>query len=171
MRVADPDEGDEMTSRRRTAAVAATVVVIASLVAGAVAAVTRSSDEAALARARPAADAGIEKKVDRLLGRMTLEEKLQQLQLLSDGQERSLAHEVVIAVLRGQGLGHPADAGPERFDVVEPHLVHRVVAPRTIRPGEWVVLGVCAPLGRVGDRCRADLHSLDTNLAAAKMAT
>ncbi len=75
-----------MTSRRRTAAVSAAVLVIATLVAGAVAAVTRSPDEAALARARGAPDQGIERKVDRLLGRMTLEEKLQQLTLLSDGQ-------------------------------------------------------------------------------------
>jgi beta-glucosidase len=75
-----------MRSRRRTAALSAAVLVIASLVAGAVAAVTRSPDETALAPTRGAPDQGIERKIDRLLGRMTLEEKLQQLTLLSDGQ-------------------------------------------------------------------------------------
>ena len=75
-----------MRSRRRTAAITAAVLVIASLVAGAVAAVTRSPDETALARTRGAPDKGIERKVDRLLAKMTLEEKLQQLVLLSDGQ-------------------------------------------------------------------------------------
>ena len=75
-----------MRSRRRTAAITAAVLVIVCLVAGAVAAVTRSPDETALARTRGAPDEGIERKVDRLLAKMTLEEKLQQLTLLSDGQ-------------------------------------------------------------------------------------
>ena len=39
-----------------------------------------------MAPARHAADRGIERKVDRLLSKMTVGEKLQQLQLLSDGQ-------------------------------------------------------------------------------------
>jgi beta-glucosidase len=45
-----------------------------------------SSDEAALRPARSAPDRGIEAKVDSLVERMTLEEKLQQIQVLSDGQ-------------------------------------------------------------------------------------
>ena len=75
-----------MISRRRTTAIGVTIVAIGSLVAGAVAAVTRSDDEAALAPARGAADKGVEKRVNGLLAKMTLQEKLQQLQLLSDGQ-------------------------------------------------------------------------------------
>ena len=47
---------------------------------------TRSSDEAALQPTRQNAEQGIERKVDDLLGQMTLDEKLQQVQLLSDGQ-------------------------------------------------------------------------------------
>jgi beta-glucosidase len=55
-------------------------------VAGAVVAGTRSSDATALQRTRQPASQGIEHKVESLLKRMTLDEKLQQVQLLSDGQ-------------------------------------------------------------------------------------
>ncbi len=66
-------------------AVALSVVAATSLAGGVVAA-SRSSDEAALAPSRPAADRGVERRVDALLRKMTLREKLQQIQLLSDGQ-------------------------------------------------------------------------------------
>jgi beta-glucosidase len=46
----------------------------------------RSDDEAALAAARKAPSRGIEARVNALLARMTTQEKLQQVQLLSDGQ-------------------------------------------------------------------------------------
>ena len=75
-----------MGTRTRRAAIAAAVVTLSSGVAGGVVAATRSSDEAALAPARQSADRGIERQVDGLLRRMTLDEKLQQVQLLSDGQ-------------------------------------------------------------------------------------
>ena len=75
-----------MGPRGRRAAVVATMVALSMLVAGGVVAATRSSDESALAPARHGADRGIERKVDRLLSQMTVSEKLQQLQLLSDGQ-------------------------------------------------------------------------------------
>jgi beta-glucosidase len=45
-----------------------------------------ASDERALAPVRGAPDRSVERRVDRLLARMTTEEKLQQVQLLSDGQ-------------------------------------------------------------------------------------
>ena len=75
-----------MRGRGRTVAIGATIAAVVAVVAGAVAAGTRSSDESALQPARRAADRGIERKVDALLAKMTLEEKLQQIQLLSDGQ-------------------------------------------------------------------------------------
>jgi beta-glucosidase len=75
-----------MGPRGRRASVVATIVALSMLVAGGVVAATQSSDESALAPARHGADRGIERKVDNLLGRMTVDEKLQQLQLLSDGQ-------------------------------------------------------------------------------------
>jgi beta-glucosidase len=75
-----------MRRSRRVAAIAVSVVALSSMVAGAVVAGSVSSDEAALRPARSAADHGIEAKVDSLVHRMTVEEKLQQVQLLSDGQ-------------------------------------------------------------------------------------
>ena len=75
-----------MGRRGRRAVVAAVVVVLSSLVAGGVLAATRSDDESALAPTRQAADKGIERKVNDLLAKMTVDEKLQQVQLLSDGQ-------------------------------------------------------------------------------------
>ena len=75
-----------MVRRRHTAALAAAIAVLGLLVAGAVVAGTRSSDATALQPTRHAASQGIERKVDDLLKQMTLDEKLQQVQLLSDGQ-------------------------------------------------------------------------------------
>ena len=72
---------------RRTAALGGMVVALALVVAGAVAATSsRSTDEVALRPTRESPDQKIERKVNALLKRMTLKEKLQQLQLLSDGQ-------------------------------------------------------------------------------------
>jgi beta-glucosidase len=75
-----------MLRRGRTAAVGAALAGLGLLVAGAVVAGTRSSDATALQRTRQPASQGIERKVDNLLKKMTVDEKLQQLQLLSDGQ-------------------------------------------------------------------------------------
>ena len=75
-----------MGPRGRRAAIGATIVVLISLVAGGVLAGTQSSDESALQPARNAADPGVERKVDNLLRQMTVDEKLQQLQLLADWQ-------------------------------------------------------------------------------------
>ena len=70
------------SGRGKLAIVAATI----ALTGGAAFAAAGSSDEQALAPARPAADQAIEKKVNDLLAQMTTKEKLQQVQLLSDGQ-------------------------------------------------------------------------------------
>jgi beta-glucosidase len=75
-----------MGPRGRRAAIGATIVVLISLVAGGVLAGTQSSDESALQPARNTADPGVERKVDNLLRQMTVDEKLQQLQLLADWQ-------------------------------------------------------------------------------------
>jgi beta-glucosidase len=75
-----------MKPRLRRATTVLAMVGLSSLLAGGVLAASRSSDEAALQPTRQAADRGIEGRVSSLLGRMTLPEKLQQLQLLSDGQ-------------------------------------------------------------------------------------
>src|SRR3954451_7253746 len=69
--------------RSRVVAIAVSAAVIASVVAGGVLA---AGHRDALAPTRAPADQSIEKRVDRLLGRMTLTEKLEQLQLLADNQ-------------------------------------------------------------------------------------
>src|SRR3954447_25481156 len=79
-------KGDAMRSIRRRAAMTVSIVALSSVVAGGVVAATRSTDEAALQPARHGGNAGIERRIDRLVSRMTLDEKLQQLELLSDGQ-------------------------------------------------------------------------------------
>src|SRR3954464_10682842 len=68
----------------RKAAIAVSVVALSSAAAGGVLAASRSSDEDALAPARRPADRTIESRVNDLLSRMTLEEKLEQIQLLPD---------------------------------------------------------------------------------------
>ena len=58
----------------------------AAVVAGGVVAATQSSDEAALQPARGSASQNVEQRVEKLLRRMTTEEKLDQIQLLADNQ-------------------------------------------------------------------------------------
>jgi beta-glucosidase len=73
-----------MGPRGRRTAIGATVVALSSLAAGSLVAATRSSDEAALQPIRQPADRAVERRVDQLLRQMTLEEKLEQIQLLPD---------------------------------------------------------------------------------------
>ena len=88
-----------MRVRVRSAAILVTIVVVGLLSAGAVivaSARTRARtnhatarltrDRAALTRARLANDPAIERRINALIRRMTLQEKLDQLTLLSDGQ-------------------------------------------------------------------------------------
>lgn len=75
-----------MTSYRHRIGIAASTVALSAMAAGTVLASTQSSDETALQPTRQAADQTIETRVDDLLAQMTVDEKLQQLQLLSDGQ-------------------------------------------------------------------------------------
>jgi beta-glucosidase len=75
-----------MLRRSRLVAIGAVVVAVGVAGAGGVTAATRSDDEAALQPTRGHADRGIERRIDSLVRRMTLDEKLQQLTLLSDGQ-------------------------------------------------------------------------------------
>jgi beta-glucosidase len=73
-----------MWSFRLSASVAVVIVALGTAVAGGVVAATSSSDEQALQPTRQQADRSVERRVDRLLARMTLEEKLEQIQLLPD---------------------------------------------------------------------------------------
>src|SRR5581483_3961957 len=70
----------------RRIALAATVLVFSALAAGGVIAATRPNDDSALQKTRAPASQSIEHKVNALVSKMTVDEKLEQLQLLSDGQ-------------------------------------------------------------------------------------
>ncbi len=71
---------------RRATVIGATALAFSALGVGAVVAGTTSSDEAALQPTRTAPSGDVESQVNRLVRKMTLDEKLQQLTLLSDGQ-------------------------------------------------------------------------------------
>jgi len=73
-----------MSNFRRRATIIASVVALSAATAGGVTAGTQSADEAALAATRQPAGPGIEARVNSLLAKMTLEEKLEQIQLLPD---------------------------------------------------------------------------------------
>jgi beta-glucosidase len=75
-----------MSTRRGRALAGLAALVASTALAGGVVAATQSSDEAALAPSRGAADRGVERRVEALLRKMTMDEKLNQIQLLSDGQ-------------------------------------------------------------------------------------
>ncbi len=73
-----------MWSLRLSASVAVAIVALGTAVAGGVVVATKSSDEQALQPTRQSADRSVEKRVNSLLAKMTLEEKLEQIQLLPD---------------------------------------------------------------------------------------
>ena len=73
-------------TRRRRALVGLSVLAVSVTAAGGVVAATQSSDEAALQPTRERGRPRDRAPRDSLLARMTLDEKLQQIQLLSDGQ-------------------------------------------------------------------------------------
>jgi beta-glucosidase len=75
-----------MSTGRGKVLTALAVVVLSTGIAGGVVAATQSSDEAALQPARTSASKDVETRVDALLRKLTLDEKLNQIQLLSDGQ-------------------------------------------------------------------------------------
>jgi beta-glucosidase len=70
----------------RRAGTGAMIVALSSVVGSGVVAATPPAGDTALLSGRRPADQGIERKVANLLRQMTVGEKLQQLQLLSDGQ-------------------------------------------------------------------------------------
>ena len=69
---------------RFTAAAAVLILAVVAAAAGGVVAASQSSDEQALRPTRGPADRRIESRVNHLLSKMTLEEKLEQIQLLPD---------------------------------------------------------------------------------------
>src|SRR3954464_8589521 len=92
---------------RVTIVVGAAVAVCCAGVGGATAA-SRTGDEQALAVQRPGGDRGVDQRVESLLRRMTLEEKLNQLTLLSDGQMKQHPEEALKPVGGVFSLTDPA---------------------------------------------------------------
>jgi beta-glucosidase len=62
------------------------LVVLSTALAGGVVAATQSSDEAALQPSRAKASQDVERRVDALMAKMTLQDKLNQIQLIADWQ-------------------------------------------------------------------------------------
>ena len=75
-----------MARRGAKFAIALAVVAATTTGAGAVIAGTGAGDDQDLAVTRQPANGNIERKIDKLVRQMTVDEKLQQVQLLSDGQ-------------------------------------------------------------------------------------
>lgn len=75
-----------MQRRGRKVAITGAVIVASMVGGGAVIAGTGAGDDEALQPVRQPASGNVERRVDRLLKQMTVDEKLQQVQLLSDGQ-------------------------------------------------------------------------------------
>lgn len=75
-----------MQRRGRKVAIAGTIVAASMLGGGVVIAGTGAGDDEALQPVRQPANGNVERKIDRLVRQMTVDEKLQQVQLLSDGQ-------------------------------------------------------------------------------------
>jgi beta-glucosidase len=73
-----------MSRIRVTAAAAVLILAVGAAAAGGMVAATTARDEQALQPTRKPASHGIESRVNALLARMTLEEKLEQIQLLPD---------------------------------------------------------------------------------------
>ena len=75
-----------MRRQKRNAVVGSTLTAFSLLLTGGAVAAGLTGSDVALQPTRTAADPGIETRVNSLLQQMTVKEKLQQLQLLSDGQ-------------------------------------------------------------------------------------
>jgi beta-glucosidase len=69
-----------------SAAITLAIIFLGTQIAGLSTSEDLSRDEGALAAARPGADRSVERRITSLISRMTVKEKLQQVQLLSDGQ-------------------------------------------------------------------------------------
>jgi beta-glucosidase len=92
--------------RRRVLAIGGSIAALGLLAVGAVSANSRGDDEKALGR--PEHQSGnqrLERKVEDLLRQMTLTEKLEQLQLLSDGQVTDPVTKQILPDVAKQGVG------------------------------------------------------------------
>jgi beta-glucosidase len=91
---------------------------------GAAGAASKSGDEQALQWQRPGGDRGIEQRVESLLRKMTLQEKLQQLTLLSDGQMKENPGEAAAGVGGVFSETDPVLIDKYQHDAVEKSRLH-----------------------------------------------
>jgi beta-glucosidase len=107
---------------RRASAIAVLLLLLAATGVGVVTAGNRSTDERALKKTRATASQTVEQKVNGLLGKMTLQEKLNQLTLLNDGQINTAEAEKPVGGVFS--LTDPAKINEFQHDAVENSRLH-----------------------------------------------
>jgi beta-glucosidase len=111
-----------MRIRGRGVAIGAAALALSAGATGGVVAATQSSDDAALRPTRQPASWSIERKVDALVNKMTLHEKLEQVQLLSDGQITDADAKAGVGGVFS--LTDPAKINQYQHDAVEQSRLH-----------------------------------------------
>jgi beta-glucosidase len=111
-------------SRRTRVSVALAAVLVVSVGGGGAVAASRTGDETALAVQRPGGDHGVDARVESLLRKMTLDEKLNQLTLLSDGQMKANPGEALKPVGGVFSETDPALIDKYQHDAVERSRLH-----------------------------------------------
>jgi beta-glucosidase len=107
---------------RRASAIAVLLVLLCAVGVGVVGAGNRSTDERALKKTRAHASQSVESKVNALLAKMTLQEKLNQLTLLNDGQINTAEAEKPVGGVFS--LTDPAKINEFQHDAVENSRLH-----------------------------------------------
>src|SRR6478735_3919796 len=111
-------------SRKGRMSTVLAVALLGSVGAGGAVAASRSGDEQALGVQRAGGDHGIEQRVESLLRKMTLDEKLQQLTLLSDGQMKDHPDEALKPIGGVFSETDPALIDKYQHDAVERSRLH-----------------------------------------------
>src|ERR1700755_2977392 len=112
-------------SRRARVSVALAAVLVVSVGGGGAVAASRPGDESAMGVQRPGGgDHGVDARVESLLRKMTLEEKLNQLTLLSDGQMKANPGEALTPVGGVFSETDPVLLDKYQHDAVEKSRLH-----------------------------------------------
>src|SRR5262245_1591960 len=127
--VSTPREASMGRAGRRASAIAALLVLLSAVGVGVVGAGNRSTDERALKKTRAAESQTVGQKVSALLGKMTLQEKLNQMTLLSDGQMVDGSGQINTAEARKPvgsvfSLTNPEKINEIQHDAVEHSRLH-----------------------------------------------
>src|SRR3954462_15451900 len=120
--VSTPREASMGRAGRRASAIAVLLVLLCAVGVGVVTAGNRSNDERSLKKTRAHASQSVESKVNALLQKMTLQEKLNQLTLLNDGQINTAEAEKPVGGVFS--LTDPAKINEFQHDAVENSRLH-----------------------------------------------